>query len=279
MSDYSCPGCGQKTHAMKGFLKKELKPITDSHVLNGVCRVCHDNATASVTQGVVPPPSSPYQLSPSADTNEPQAELIYPPPSLLEEPAPSAPPINVEGLCVLQLPETMIPEPDPPPKNENEPEPLTLAFVPNTNGFTSYIKHHKGKRLNDGYHWGTYVGPSGTDGKRHSYGIMQYDDGSRYEGEWANDWKHGDGKWYFTTGSVYAGTWRFGKREGTGYFYAFDGSVDLRKYKKDKCVGEGARWSADKSQVELLRGGIPTKNISQERGRRIANRLRLDVPY
>jgi len=274
---------------MKGFLKKELKPITDSHVLNGVCRVCHKNAiTASVPRQGIPPPLSPYQPSPSADTNnepQPQAELIYPPSSLLEEPAPSAPPIpiSVEGMCVLQLPET-IPEPDP-PKNVKEtgpePELVTLAataFVPDTSGFSSSL-YHKGKRLIDGYHWGTYVGPTGIDGKRRSYGTMQYDDGSRYEGEWANDWKHGEGKWYFATGSVYKGEWKFGKREGTGYFYAFDGSVDLRRYKNDTCVGEGARWSADKSQVELLRGGTPTKKISQERGRRIASRLRLNVPY
>jgi len=97
-----------------------------------------------------------------------------------------------------------------------------LASIPNTNGFSSYIRNHKDKRLMDGCHFGTYVGPSGIDGKRHLYGIMQYDDGSRYEGEWANDW-------YFSADSVYQGTWRFGKRDETGYFYAFDGSVDLRR--------------------------------------------------
>lgn len=50
---------------------------------------------------------------------------------------------------------------------------------------------------------------------------MIYPDGSRYEGDWKNDLKHGFGAYYYPNGDIYEGAWFKGKRHGLGtYFYA-----------------------------------------------------------
>ncbi len=42
-----------------------------------------------------------------------------------------------------------------------------------------------------------------------------YVNGNKYEGEWANDKKHGKGAYvYFTTGEKYDGYWMEGEKHG-----------------------------------------------------------------
>lgn len=48
-------------------------------------------------------------------------------------------------------------------------------------------------------------------GKAHGYGIMEYADGDRYEGEWREDKKHGYGKYTYADGRVREGMWYEGK--------------------------------------------------------------------
>ena len=47
------------------------------------------------------------------------------------------------------------------------------------------------------------------DGKRKGVGVFSYASGARYEGEWANNAKHGYGKFFFKDGSVFSGLFSF----------------------------------------------------------------------
>lgn len=50
---------------------------------------------------------------------------------------------------------------------------------------------------------------------------MLYPDGSRYEGDWRHDLKHGFGAYYYPNGDIYEGAWFKGRRHGLGtYFFA-----------------------------------------------------------
>ena len=47
---------------------------------------------------------------------------------------------------------------------------------------------------------------------------MVWDDGSRYEGNWALDEFSGDGTYYYNNGDIYIGNWQNGKKHGKGIF-------------------------------------------------------------
>ncbi len=50
--------------------------------------------------------------------------------------------------------------------------------------------------------------------------------GSKYEGEYVNDLKHGNGKYTYANGDVYDGEWQNGLRDGKGrYSYKEDGGM------------------------------------------------------
>lgn len=59
------------------------------------------------------------------------------------------------------------------------------------------------------------------------HGIMKWDDGKIYEGEFLNDLKHGEGKLTTTDGKVYVGKWVNGK------FHKVD-SGKMKKLSSDK---------------------------------------------
>jgi hypothetical protein len=43
------------------------------------------------------------------------------------------------------------------------------------------------------------------NGAKHGMGIMDFDNGSRYQGEWVENMMHGSGMYNFTSGKVYNG--------------------------------------------------------------------------
>jgi hypothetical protein len=69
---------------------------------------------------------------------------------------------------------------------------------------------------------GTCVFPDGSryEGsfvrdKRHGHGVMHYPDGSRYVGEFREDEPNGEGSVFFKNGDTYAGAFKV-RREGSG---------------------------------------------------------------
>jgi len=49
-------------------------------------------------------------------------------------------------------------------------------------------------------------------------GILYYNNGNRYEGDWVDDKKKGKGICYYANGSKYEGQWKDSKKSGQGYF-------------------------------------------------------------
>ena len=52
--------------------------------------------------------------------------------------------------------------------------------------------------------------------KKWGPGIMQYENGSTYEGEWKDDMREGRGKHCFENGDVYEGRWERNEMSGYG---------------------------------------------------------------
>lgn len=77
-----------------------------------------------------------------------------------------------------------------------------------------------------------YVG-EWEDGDRQGQGTYTYNDGSKYEGEWESDEKHGQGTRIYEDGSKYVGEWKEGNRHGKGTYTGEDGTIQKGEWKKD----------------------------------------------
>eukprot|EP00929_Paragymnodinium_shiwhaense_P111975 TRINITY_DN80220_c0_g1_i1.p1 TRINITY_DN80220_c0_g1~~TRINITY_DN80220_c0_g1_i1.p1 ORF type:complete len:1264 (-),score=271.42 TRINITY_DN80220_c0_g1_i1:176-3967(-) len=83
-------------------------------------------------------------------------------------------------------------------------------------------------------------------------GTVTYPDGSSYEGEFAQHWRHGRGTLTLPDGSYYMGEWTRNMRHGKGAEYLSDGTVylghfvcDLREGQGDVTWPEGSKYSGD----------------------------------
>ena len=56
------------------------------------------------------------------------------------------------------------------------------------------------------------------EGLKHGEGIFTWNDGRSYVGEYKNDKKHGRGTYTWTNGCEYSGQWRNGKQHGEGTY-------------------------------------------------------------
>jgi len=54
--------------------------------------------------------------------------------------------------------------------------------------------------------------------KRTGRGVAYFPDGTKYAGDFLNNYIHGLGQFFWTTGHVYSGEWVFGRMEGNGEF-------------------------------------------------------------
>ena len=59
----------------------------------------------------------------------------------------------------------------------------------------------------------------------------------------------GDGCYTDADGNVFTGKFKGGAFDGPGTFLHADGRGEVGRYAAGKCVGEGARWSADRTQA------------------------------
>ena len=62
----------------------------------------------------------------------------------------------------------------------------------------------------------------------------------------------------------------------TGHYAS--GEVEVGRYKGGARVGEGARWSADRTTAWRLRDGKRGESISLEEAKQIADKVGLPVP-
>merc|ERR1712070_487490 len=54
------------------------------------------------------------------------------------------------------------------------------------------------------------------DNMKDGEGRMEYPDGGIYEGSWKFDKRHGDGAYWYPNGDIYSGEWKFGCKHGRG---------------------------------------------------------------
>jgi hypothetical protein len=76
-------------------------------------------------------------------------------------------------------------------------------------------------------------------GKPDGQGIMHYDDGRVYTGEWKRGRWHGNGKAVFTNGDIYTGEYEKDKRSGAGTYEWSDGRLYDGEFRDDQRQGMG----------------------------------------
>lgn len=101
-----------------------------------------------------------------------------------------------------------------------------------------------------------------------------------YSGSWACGRPEGRGTYTSHLGSAFDGVWRRGWADGAGVYHWADGRADVGLFigEADRlpllaAVGEGVRWSRDRSKAALLRHGVEAEAISTQRAQEIAMAL------
>ena len=79
------------------------------------------------------------------------------------------------------------------------------------------------------------------------YGEFSYNDGTKYQGQWLNSKRNGQGTYYFVNGDKYIGQWVSGIMEGQATYIWRDGSKYIGQYKNDKRNGYGTYYNANGS--------------------------------
>ena len=95
------------------------------------------------------------------------------------------------------------------------------------------------------------------------------------EGVFVKDWG----------GGIYEGSFRDSKLHGVvTYKDKLHGDADVSKWRANRAVGEGVRWSKDRSRAQRLMNGVPDgpceyrKDISLEKAMQIMAELGVTVP-
>ena len=98
---------------------------------------------------------------------------------------------------------------------------------------------------------GIYTYPDGSkyegdweDNKKHGKGIYYYNNelwkGDKYEGDWENDNQHGKGIYYYNNepikGDKYEGEWQDNKRHGKGIYYYFSNGNSVLQNWNSGCL-------------------------------------------
>eukprot|EP00592_Proboscia_alata_P023975 CAMPEP_0194446756 /NCGR_PEP_ID=MMETSP0176-20130528/128620_1 /TAXON_ID=216777 /ORGANISM="Proboscia alata, Strain PI-D3" /LENGTH=350 /DNA_ID=CAMNT_0039273515 /DNA_START=44 /DNA_END=1096 /DNA_ORIENTATION=+ len=266
-----CPKCGIQTHTIDGSSRL---PITDEDVRKGRCLLCNplpaSHSRSSPLPNIVPPSSS-KPSSASATQSASTAPV-------------SSPPDARCNTTAIMNPASKTPlAPTTPTPHDLQP---SRAYD---------------NRFRDSSVWGEYNGEIDTSGKRHGRGIMKWDNGDVYDGEWKGNKKHGkgilrrghgveyDGEWKgnkkhgkgilrWNDGGEYDGEWKGNMRHGKGILRWNDGKLDMKLYKNNLHIGDGAQWSADRQTAwRIKRNKVPEK-ITLKAAAAIASRIGIPVP-
>ncbi|MFK7951191.1 MAG: caspase family protein [Saprospiraceae bacterium] len=79
-----------------------------------------------------------------------------------------------------------------------------------------------------------------------NFGLYVWDDGSRYEGNFKNGERHGEGIYYYSKGGKYVGHQSTGKRHGWGTYHYPSGSKYVGEWKQEVKEGNGSMYSKGK---------------------------------
>ena len=71
------------------------------------------------------------------------------------------------------------------------------------------------------------------------FGTWQWDDGSKYEGEWKKDMKHGRGTFTFANGDKYVGEYKDDLSHAQGTYTYANGDEYVGEYRNGKKHGQG----------------------------------------
>lgn len=103
----------------------------------------------------------------------------------------------------------------------------------------SYFEDMKSLCEQLGFASNEYQGP--RIGKlKHGFGVVQYANGDRYEGNWETDLRHGFGECIYADGAKYIGWWARDEYSGQGTFTSADGSQYVGNWVAGRKSGYGA---------------------------------------
>ena len=97
----------------------------------------------------------------------------------------------------------------------------------------------------------------------HGNGVFVWEDGRKYEGNYADDKKDGIGKFTWPDGRIYDGDWKDGRQHGIGTYTNPDGRVRQGEW----VDGKRTRWLGEAS-IEASRSSTikETGNINEKLG-------------
>ena len=107
---------------------------------------------------------------------------------------------------------------------------------------------------------------------------MTHANGNSYEGEWAEGKQHGKGTYTFADGSSHEGEFAEGNKHGKGTYTYASGAVKVGCYEANADVGQGVRWSADRTEAVELQAGEAVRGIPLDEAAQIAERIGLPPP-
>ena len=80
------------------------------------------------------------------------------------------------------------------------------------------------------------------------------------------------------TGSSYEGEYAEDKMHGKGTYTYANGELDVIRCEANARVGQGVRWSADRTEAWKLQAGKPVRGIPLDEAAKIAERIGLPPP-
>ena len=90
---------------------------------------------------------------------------------------------------------------------------------------------------NNGY--SIYSGDTNSEGLREGIGVIRYDNGEIYLGNWIAGRREGRGVYYYADGTVYDGVWDSDKASGLGICYYPSGNIYIGNWEAAQTKGRG----------------------------------------
>ncbi|MBT5717532.1 MAG: hypothetical protein HOI70_11525 [Opitutae bacterium] len=110
--------------------------------------------------------------------------------------------------------------------------------------FTFYLLSCRSSKMTSiDFSDGTYKGEIGNKGKKNGKGFYVWHDGSTYEGDYKDDFRHGNGLFNWSNGESYKGDYLDDERTGLGIYRWPDGSFYEGSFLKGKRHGSGVYQS------------------------------------